>query len=392
MLSRSCVGLLIMLTSLASAACRPAPSTAQTTQPAAATSGATPPRVTHPLDPLTEDEIRTVIATARTDARLAAASFPSITLHEPAKADVLAWQPGRTAPRHARLQAMTADSVFEVVADLPGRKLISVTEKKGVEPSITLTEIEAAKIVLSNAEFKAGLAKRGVTDLTKVFCAPFAAGYYANPAHEGKRIVKVGCFDTRRSTTNLFGWPIERLYALLDLRKREVLSVTDYGVVPIAPGDSNYTEAAVGVLRDPRKPTVLAQPRGANFTVDGNQVTWGKWRFHVRIDPRVGTVISLARWKDARGERSVLYQGYLSEMFVPYMDADTAGRRGPTSTRASSVRAPSRHHCSPASTVARLPASCLPCLPTTRATRSRRQMRSASSNAAPAIPSGVTAR
>ena len=101
-----------------------------------------------------------------------------------------------------------------------------------------------------------------------------------------------------------------------------MLSVTDYGVVPIAEGDRNYDESSVGVLRDPRKPTMQTQPGGANFQVDGHQVSWGNWRFHARIDPRVGTVISLARWKDARGERSVLYQGYLSEMFVPYMDAD----------------------------------------------------------------------
>ena len=51
-------------------------------------------------------------------------------------------------------------------------------------------------------------------------------------------------------------------------------------------------------------------------------MTWGQWRFHVRLDPRVGTVISLAGWQDGRGSRSVLYQGYLSEMFVPYMDPD----------------------------------------------------------------------
>ena len=88
--------------------------------------------------------------------------------------------------------------------------------------------------MLSHPEFKAGLAKRGITDMEKVFCAPFSAGYYGNPAHEGKRLVKVGCFDTRKSTTNLFGWPIERLYALVDLRAREVLSVTDNGIVPIA--------------------------------------------------------------------------------------------------------------------------------------------------------------
>ena len=101
-----------------------------------------------------------------------------------------------------------------------------------------------------------------------------------------------------------------------------MLSVTDNGAVPIATGEFNYTERAIGTLRDARKPTLLAQPGGSNFHLDGHEVTWGKWRFHARVDPRVGTVISLARWQDRSGPRSILYQGYLSEMFVPYMDAE----------------------------------------------------------------------
>ena len=260
--------------------------------------------------------------TARADARLAGAAFPSLAADEPAKTVVQAWQPGQTLTRHARVQAMTAERVYELVIDLTGRRLVSVVERTGVEPSITFSELDAVKIVLSHPEFKAGLEKRGVTDLTKVFCAPFTAGYYGTSAEDGKRMVKVGCFDTRRSTTNMFAWPIERLYALVDLRRREVLKVTDEGVVAIAEGDFNYSEAAVGALRDPRKPTLLAQPDGPNFQINGHEVTWGNWRFHARVDPRVGTVISLARWQDARASRSVLYQGYLSEMFVPYMDAD----------------------------------------------------------------------
>jgi Cu2+-containing amine oxidase len=61
----------------------------------AASSGAAPARPGHPLDPLTPDEIRAAIAAARTDTRLASAAFPSITLHEPPKAVVQAWQRGR---------------------------------------------------------------------------------------------------------------------------------------------------------------------------------------------------------------------------------------------------------------------------------------------------------
>jgi primary-amine oxidase len=312
----------LMIGVLAIAGCEVAagPDRAATAVPAGG--GAAQPRMPHPLDPLSADEVRTAIAAARADARFAAAAFASITLDEPPKASVLAWRRGQQMTRQARLQTMTADSVFELLVDVGGGRLISATERRGVEPSITLSELESVRVVLANAEFAAGLNRRGITDFEKVFCAPFSAGYYGNPAHAGKRLVKVGCFDTRRSTTNLFGWPIERLYALVDLRRREVLNVTDRGVVPISPSEQNFTEAAAGVLRDPRRPTALAQPHGPNFRIDGYEVTWGNWRFHARIDPRVGTVISLARWQDQRALRSVLYQGYLSEMFVPYMDAE----------------------------------------------------------------------
>ncbi len=276
----------------------------------------------HPLDPLTPDEIRVAAEIARADARFARAQFASILLNEPSKADVIAWRPGTTLPRRARLVVMTSASVFEVVVDLTARRLVSGVERKGVESPVMLSEFEVAKVVLTHPEFRAALAKRGVSDPEKVFCSPMTAGYFAIPEHAGKRIIKVGCYDLRRTTTNMWGWPIERLYAIVDLRERRVLSVSDAGVVPIADRDMNFTEAAAGPLRAARKPTVMAQPQGANFTVNGNEIAWGNWRLHARVDARVGTVISVARWQDGNTSRSVLYQGYLSEMFVPYMDAD----------------------------------------------------------------------
>ena len=274
----------------------------------------------HPLDPLTRDEIAAAVQIARSDSRFNRAALPSVALEDPPKAAVLAWQPGQQLTRVARLQALTTSAVYELLIDLGARRLISAIERRGVEPSLMLSEVEATKIVLSNAAFKAGLEKRGITDPSKVFCAPFSAGYYGTPAEDGKRLVKVGCFDTRRSTTNVFGWPIERLYALVDLRRMEVLNVSDYGVVPITPDNLNYDASAVRSTREPRKPTTFAQPLGTNLRLEGHEIFWGNWRFHVRIDPRVGTAISLARWRDDHTWRSVLYQGYLSEMFVPYMD------------------------------------------------------------------------
>ncbi len=303
--------------------CQRSPGSAATVGASGSPSGthASAPAV-HPLDPLTADEIRVAVQVARSDTRFAGAAFPSVAVQDPPKADVLAWQPGQPLTRRARLEALTSTSFYELLIDLAGRQIVSAIERRGVEPSIMLSEIEAIKIVLSNAEFTAGLQKRGITDLTKVFCAPFSAGYYGSPAEQGKRLVKVGCFDTRRSSTNVFGWPIERLYALVDLRRMEVLSVTDSGVVPIADGDFNYDAAGGTTRRESRKPTTLAQPLGTNVLIAGREISWGNWRFHVRLDPRVGTAISLARWRDGQTWRSVLYEGYLSEMFVPYMDAD----------------------------------------------------------------------
>ena len=131
----------------------------------------------HPLDPLTPDEIRLAAQVARMDSRFATARFASILLNEPPKADVIAWRAGQMLPRQARLVTMTATSVFEVVADLGARRVVSAVERKGVEPPVMLSEFETAKVVLTNPEFRAALARRGVTDPEKVFCSPMTAGY-----------------------------------------------------------------------------------------------------------------------------------------------------------------------------------------------------------------------
>ena len=52
--------------------------------------------------------------------------------------------------------------------------------------------------------------------------------------------------------------------------------------------------------------------------INGNFVEWQKWRLHLRFERRAGTVLSLVTYDG----RSVLYQGSLSEIFVPYQDPD----------------------------------------------------------------------
>ena len=215
------------------------------------------------MDALTADEIRAAAIVLKADPRTKDALYQLITLDEPPKSDVLAWKPGTPLKRAARVTAVNGKTLIDAVVDLTQKKVTRQTTHQGVEAPISLNEFtNGVGVALENAEFVAALKKRGFTDLKKLYCAPFSAGNYGIKAHEGKRLLKVGCFDTSRSTNNLFGWPIERLYALVELREKKVLQVVDYGVVPVAAQDMNFTEAAIGTLRPPDKPTVLVQPSG----------------------------------------------------------------------------------------------------------------------------------
>ena len=49
-------------------------------------------------------------------------------------------------------------------------------------------------------------------------------------------------------------------------------------------------------------------------------VHWQNWSFHVRFDKRVGLIISDVKYKDKDEIRSVMYQSFISEVVVPYMD------------------------------------------------------------------------
>jgi primary-amine oxidase len=59
---------------------------------------------------------------------------------------------------------------------------------------------------------------------------------------------------------------------------------------------------------------------GPGYRIENGEIAWQNWRFRIRLDPRVGTVLNLVRFVDQGRPRPVLYEGSLSEIFVPYMD------------------------------------------------------------------------
>ncbi|MCH8269294.1 MAG: hypothetical protein IH846_17465 [Acidobacteria bacterium] len=274
----------------------------------------------HPLDSLTLKEYQTVSEVMKASGYLDPESqFLRVLLHEPPKSEVLNWNPGESFRREAFVVIKQGPRTFEAVVDLLDEGVTAWHEVEGVEPPISLEEARAIQeTVKRNPDWQAAMHKRGITDFSTVRCV-LGLTYPTNAEAEGRRLVKVASFD-QRGVTNMYGRPIEGLVVIVDANELEVLQVIDAGVVPIPSGLVDYDEKSAGNLREVPTPIFLEQPLGPSFRLEGHQVSWQKWNFHLRIDPRVGLILSQVRYDDGGQLRSILYQGSLSEIYVPYMD------------------------------------------------------------------------
>jgi primary-amine oxidase len=274
----------------------------------------------HPLDPLTPDELGVAVNILKAAHRISDTSrFPTLQLQEPDKASVLRWRPGDSLHREAFAVIFDKGHTFESVVDLTQRRVESFREVVGVQPSIlTEEQLDTAQTVpLSDPTFVAALRLRGITNLNALICAPLSAGYFAVPEEEGKRLLRVTCFDAS-TVKNIFSRPIENLHAVVDVNAKKVLRVVDGGVTPV-PNSTVNGEYPPAQTRPALKPLVVTQPQGASFQVSGHQVTWDNWKFHFRVEQREGLVLSTTTYNSARS-RSVLYKASISETFVPYSD------------------------------------------------------------------------
>lgn len=134
-----------------------------------------------------------------------------------------------------------------------------------------------------------------------------------------RRIARGICAD-RRGVHNAIGRRIEGLDVLLDLDEQRVLHVYDAGPTVHSTAPTDFDAESLAPFASPMPPIEVRQPNGVGYRLDGNVVAWHDWRFHVRVDPRRGLVLSTIGIEDEGRRRSVLYQASLSEMYVPYMD------------------------------------------------------------------------
>jgi primary-amine oxidase len=276
----------------------------------------------NPLDALSADEINRTVAILSA-AKLANADtrYPTITLLENPKAEVLGWSPGQPFERRARADYLNGNRLFEAAVNLTTGKVDNVTEVKDRQSSILFEEfLGASEVVKKNPRWRAAMAKRGVTSFDNIICAPLTVGPVIDEKYRGLRLLKVPCFDKAGAVNNVYGRPIEGLLAIVDVRKGAVIDLIDEGVVPIPKAIPSEAYDPATSTRKPTKPVQIVSPQGPNYTIDGSVISWDKWNFHLRVDKRLGPVMSRITYRDGNQQRQVAYQLSTAEMFVPYMD------------------------------------------------------------------------
>ncbi|RJQ67164.1 primary-amine oxidase [Pseudonocardiaceae bacterium YIM PH 21723] len=262
----------------------------------------------HPLDPLTEQEIRTVADVARH--RLPDAVFSVIRTSTVDKEQV---RSGERAPRRASaVLAERADrSVYEIVVDLPDGGIRSWQRIPGMQATLTIGEIMSlGEIVLAEPAAREALLRHGVTEPELVQFDPWPIGEQA----DDRRLVRVVSYVREFEQDNGYARPIGNLIFVVDLDLRRVVTISDGPVLPLPPEPGNYDAALP--KREGLRPLEISQPAGPSFTMDGNVISWQHWRLHAHIDPVEGLVIGDVRYQD----RSIMYRAALAEMVVPYGD------------------------------------------------------------------------
>lgn len=279
----------------------------------------------HPLDPLTWQEHWTTLEVLRKAGHVdSSTTFMQVRLQQPPKAQVWKWKPGEEMGRAAFVVLRNKGDNFEVVVDLSTRKLRSMTPIVDAHTMWVAQDFGAGvEAAMSHPDFISAMKKRGIEDFTFLSCTTIPPGYFGTEKEQGKRLGHLRC-NMPTGVHNIWPRQIEGLTVVVDMDAGEVLEVIDDGASKLHTTTADFDLDSIETLRDVPGPIRINQPDGPGFDINGHQISWQNWKFHVRVDQRTGTTISVVRYTDQGEDRPIIYQANLSEIFVPYMDPDFA--------------------------------------------------------------------
>ncbi|KAI1086003.1 copper amine oxidase [Rostrohypoxylon terebratum] len=281
----------------------------------------------HPFDPLSVDEIQTAIAIVKK--AHGDVFFNVVSLYEPRKAEMTKWLADpANAPRPVRIADIVViapgGKVYDGLVDLSTGTITKWELLDGLQPIITMEELKNVEYTVRKDPkvieqcVISGIPKE---EMHKVYCDPWTIGY--DERHGSKIRLQQALMYYRPDVDDCqYQYPLD-FCPIYDAEKQEVIAIDIPKIrrpVSRAP-PINYHPAAIekaGGYRKDLKPINITQPEGVSFTMNGREISWQNWKFHIGFNYREGIVLNDITFNDKGTVRPIFYRLSLAEMVVPY--------------------------------------------------------------------------
>ncbi|MED6120884.1 hypothetical protein PIB30_025038 [Stylosanthes scabra] len=237
-----------------------------------------PHQLTHPLDPLTKQEITLIrtIVLKKYPTKTYTVNFHYVGLDDPEKSQVLKWvSSGTPTPRNAFVIAMinTAET-HEIVINLRSSNILSDKIHNGNGfPTLTAEEqTEAIALPLSYGPFINSVRKRGL-NISEVVCSTFTVGWYGETKSRS-RALRIECFMKSGYDVNIYVRPINGIIILANIDEMKIVEYSDRSMEPVPKAEN--TEYRASHMKPPFGPNLHSfathQPQGPGFKIQGHTV------------------------------------------------------------------------------------------------------------------------
>lgn len=292
----------------------------------------------HPFDPIRPSEIRETVQILNAAFPGATLRYKAIDIQEPLKGDVIPFiEAERTGSRLPKKPARIVYSLFhrldtgallKGIINLDAKKILLAKElPRGVQGPVDVDEmIEIEELCLKHPAVLAEIEKMKLPKGITVCNDPWIYG--RDDQTEQRRLFQCYMYivPNNHPQTNHYSLPCT-FSPVFDARTKELVRIdhlptgadhTTHETGPWRPVEPvEYAHDLQNQpLRNDLKPYNVQQPEGASFNVDGQEVSWQKWKFRVGFNYREGMVL----YNVTHDGRNVFYRLALSEMTVPYGD------------------------------------------------------------------------
>ncbi|OXA46654.1 Copper amine oxidase 1 [Folsomia candida] len=302
-------------------------------------------KTSHPLDPLTSEEIKAaveIIEKSRDKLNMAFI-YHYIALSEPPKSLLLPFflvDSMASMELHPRkvflcLSDKGSGAVFEAVVNLRTNERESFVQIYNVRAPLSPEDWlnSDIDIIRADEKVKQRCAAVGFPDTDLVTAGPWDMSFVADRTeYMGRRLVQYFLYGKKFPSDNHYAHPLD-FVVVFDLDSRTVFAIEDLPTHDdfsqensgnSAPkGERNYDpelRGGVEFLRKDDKPITTDSPEGVSFTIKGNEVQWQKWTMRVGYNGREGLVLYTISYNDNGKKKPIIYRASLAESFTTYGD------------------------------------------------------------------------